>query len=110
MRPRWSVRVALGAVAAMTRAACSQETSTPSAEPGAAAPARIERVRMAGGDNGFPSPYGGNTRGPGVAHSRLIFDSLLWRAGDGKVMPWLATSWEASADGREWRFTLRDGV
>jgi len=93
---------------ALTLSGCTQETKKPATQP--APETRIERVRLAGGDNGFPSPFGGNTRGGSVAHSTLIFDSLLWRDADGKVMPWLATSWETSADGKEWRFTLRDGV
>jgi peptide/nickel transport system substrate-binding protein len=109
MRSRWHVPVALAAAAALTLGGCATDKAKPVANP-SVAPTRVERVRLAGGDNGFPSPFGGNTRGPSVAHSTLIFDSLLWRDAAGNVMPWLATSWETSADGREWRFTLRDGV
>lgn len=105
MRSRFRLHLALVTGLALTLAGCAEETPKP-----AATPTRVDRVRMAGGENGFPSPFGGNTRGPSVAHSTLIFDSLLWRDADGKLMPWLATSWETSPDGKEWRFTLRDGV
>ncbi|GAA2307588.1 ABC transporter substrate-binding protein [Nonomuraea roseoviolacea subsp. roseoviolacea] len=38
------------------------------------------------------------------------FDALLARGEDGSFKPWLATSWETSADGRTYTFHLRDGV
>lgn len=111
MRSTRRLSVVLAGALALTMAACSTTTKKPTARPaGPGEPPRIERVRLAGGDNGFPSPFGGNTRGPSVAHSLLIFDTLLWRDATGKIIPWLATSWETSPDGKEWRFTLRDGV
>ncbi len=38
-----------------------------------------------------------------------IFDPLLWRAADGSIEPWLATSVEA-VDDTTWEITLRDDV
>ena len=45
-----------------------------------------------------------------MAATTLLYDSLLWKDADGKPIPWLAAAWQASPDGREWRFTLREGV
>ncbi|MEZ4658127.1 MAG: ABC transporter substrate-binding protein [Caldilineaceae bacterium] len=39
-----------------------------------------------------------------------IYDSLVFPNADGSVSPWLATGWEASADGLTWTVTLRDDV
>lgn len=36
--------------------------------------------------------------------------SLLARAPSGAVVPWLASSWETSADGLTWTFRLRPGI
>ncbi|MDR8407283.1 ABC transporter substrate-binding protein [Nonomuraea sp. 3-1Str] len=38
------------------------------------------------------------------------FDALLSRGEDGSFAPWLARSWEVSADGRTYTFHLREGV
>lgn len=35
---------------------------------------------------------------------------MLWKDSTGAPIPWLATDWERSPDGLEWRFTLREGV
>ena len=43
-------------VALLALAGCSQDTKEPSAQSTPAT--RVERVRLAGGDNGFPSPFG----------------------------------------------------
>jgi peptide/nickel transport system substrate-binding protein len=45
------------------------------------------------GDWGFPSPYGHYARGPGYVRMSLIFDTLVWKDGNGFV-PALADSWE----------------
>jgi peptide/nickel transport system substrate-binding protein len=38
-----------------------------------------------------------------------VYEPLVWRDRDWKVIPWLATSW-SQPDGRTWRFRLREGV
>lgn len=38
------------------------------------------------------------------------FEALLTHDDKGGYLPWLATSWEASADGLTYTFKLRDGV
>lgn len=66
-------------------------------------------LRLAGGDEGFPSPFG-YRRGPGYVHASFIYDTLLWKDGSGKVLPWLAESFKASDDGLTYAFELRKGV
>lgn len=39
-----------------------------------------------------------------------IFDTLVWQAPDLSFKPYLATSWNTSADGLIWTFQLREGV
>ncbi|MEP6843861.1 MAG: ABC transporter substrate-binding protein, partial [Pseudolysinimonas sp.] len=39
-----------------------------------------------------------------------IYDSMVRMDPKGNVIPWLAKSWEESADGLSWTFHLRDGV
>ena len=41
---------------------------------------------------------------------RNLVDSLVAQAPDGKIVPWLATSWKTSKDLRTYTFTLRKGV
>ena len=74
---------------------------------GDAAPARVDRLRLAGGQWGSPTPFG-YVRGPGMIKAGLVFDTLLWRDVDGETIPWLAESWEVADDGLTWRFTLRE--
>lgn len=42
--------------------------------------------------------------------SRQVLDSLVYLNADGEFKPWLAKSWEQSADARSYTFTLRDDV
>jgi peptide/nickel transport system substrate-binding protein len=37
-------------------------------------------------------------------------EGLVSRDKDGKIIPWLATSWKVSKDGLTWTFKLKDGV
>ncbi|MYW58238.1 MULTISPECIES: ABC transporter substrate-binding protein [unclassified Streptomyces] len=45
-----------------------------------------------------------------AALGRNIFDSLVSVDAEGRVRPWLATSWRVSDDGRTYTFRLREGV
>ena len=40
----------------------------------------------------------------------LLFDALVQEAGISRYVPGLAESWSVSKDGREWTFTIREGV
>ena len=42
--------------------------------------------------------------------SYQVIDNLTSLDADHKVVPWLATKWEPSADGLSWTFTLKKGV
>lgn len=87
-----------------TRAGGETEGSQP-----AERPASVARLRLAGTDYGYPTPFAYN-RGGGLILASYIFDTLLWEDSTGEPIPWLAEDWSHSADGMEWRFTLRDGV
>ncbi|HJV08980.1 MAG TPA: ABC transporter substrate-binding protein, partial [Acidimicrobiales bacterium] len=86
--------------------ACS--AGTPDRDAAATRPGEVERLRLAAGAPRYPSPVTG-LRVSG-AHVDLMFDHLVWKDSTGEVLPWLATAWTNSADGTEWRYTIRDGV
>ncbi|ADO77342.1 ABC transporter substrate-binding protein [Halanaerobium praevalens] len=69
----------------------------------------IEVLSLAGGDYGYPSPYAHYPRGPGGYKRNLIFDSLLER-GEKGLIPWLAKDYEVRNNGKEYLFTLNEGV
>ncbi len=61
-------------------------------------------------DVGAPTPFQVSPVGPGGAVLlSLIYDTLTWKDGEG-IIPWLATEWEASANGLEFTFRLVDGA
>ncbi len=102
-------RIAIAALATLVLVACGR--TSPTSSPSASPPGQttVERLRTAGGPWGYPSPFA-YSKGPGLVHDLFLFDTLLWKDSTGKLIPWLATSWEHSPDAREWRVTLRDGV
>jgi len=55
-------------------------------------------LRLAGGDFGFPSPFAYQL-GPGYGLMMYMYDSLLSIDVTGKLVPWLASKYERSADG-----------
>ncbi|NOZ70813.1 MAG: ABC transporter substrate-binding protein [Chloroflexi bacterium] len=57
----------------------------------------------------FIDPAVGNDYSSSSAMLNL-YDSLVFPNKDGGVDPWLAESWETSADGLTWTFKLRQGV
>ncbi|MDR7418630.1 MAG: ABC transporter substrate-binding protein [Armatimonadota bacterium] len=58
-------------------------------------------------DVGFPTPFAFSTVGPGgVVRVSLVYDTLVWKDETG-LIPWLAESWQVSADGRRVTFRLR---
>jgi len=73
------------------------------------APATRPVLRLPGGDQGFPSPFG-YQRGPGLIKSSFIYDTLVWKDSTGQILPWLATRWDRSPDARTYTFHLRDNV
>lgn len=139
MRTRKSLIAALAA-AAMALAACSStgsgtessagDTGTQSSAPGsdtgsdtgsetgsATDSASQEPAPAAGGSIVVGAAQGLQQLNPAIrtfAWEEALFP-LLWNGltktdPDGKVVPDLATAWEATADQKTWTFTLRDGV
>jgi peptide/nickel transport system substrate-binding protein len=109
------MRVRLAATALVTAAAlllagCSGSSATPAAS-GDGKP-------VAGGDATFV--ISGRTwahldiAAPAVTPIKglinAIYDSLLRMTPDGKIVPWLAKSYETSADRLSWTFHLQEGV
>jgi peptide/nickel transport system substrate-binding protein len=67
-------------------------------------------VRIAGQDVGVLTPFRVSTAGPtGAVLLSLIYDTLTWKDDRG-IVPWLASSWEVSPDGRDYTFTLAPNV
>ncbi|MFD7024073.1 ABC transporter substrate-binding protein [Promicromonospora sukumoe] len=107
-RPRAAVVVT--AAVALLLAACSPGGGTTSGEP-SGEPVTGGTLTYASGD-AEPScldPHvGGNY--PQALIATQYLESLVSLDEDGEVVPWLATEWDASDDGLEWEFTLRDDV
>lgn len=65
-------------------------------------------LRLPGNALGFPSPFA-YASGIGYNQMSLLYDTLLWKDAEG-VLPWLATRFDRSEDGRTYTFELRDNV
>ncbi|MEW6474799.1 MAG: ABC transporter substrate-binding protein [Actinomycetota bacterium] len=101
---------ALLAACVVLAAGCASDGDDRTGSPGRTThPASIARLRLSGGDYGYPSPFG-YVRGGGLILATYIFDTLLWEDSTGEPIPWLAREWSRSPDGLEWRFTLRDNA
>lgn len=102
---------ALGVAMALVLAACGggddETTTATTAEE--SRPASVARIRMPSDDYGYPSPFT-YLLGPGLVNVNFLFDTLLWKDSTGKPIAWLAEEWSSTPDGKQWRFTLRDGV
>jgi len=83
-------------------------TATPVPEEPTPTPAPVT-LTLPGDDWGYPSPFTRYPRGPGYMQMSFLFDTLTWKDAKG-VIPWLADSWEPSADGTKWTFKLHEGV
>jgi len=91
-------------------AGCASGGDGDEAQPGKTShPASVARLRLSGGDYGYPSPFA-YIRGAGLIMASYVFDTLLWEDSTGDPIPWLAKEWSHSPDGLEWRFTLRDNA
>lgn len=99
--------VALSTVVALALAACSSSSQeTANTEP------RDSVVfAIAGGnlENGHMDPHSSQLDVSAYVQ-RNVFDSLVAMSNDGELIPWLATQWTVSEDGRTYTFTLRDDV
>ena len=113
MRTRRNRLTALLCATMLALVACSSDTGDDSGGGTATGDAGQERItiRLAASDQGpgYPTPYGA-IRGPGRLLSSFIFDTLGFPDVTGDPKPWLARSWESSADGKIWTIRLRDNV
>ncbi|UVI28035.1 ABC transporter substrate-binding protein [Paenibacillus spongiae] len=88
----------------------SNDTAKQTEKPAEGTAKTVDMVRIAGSDVGYPSPFAFSPSGPfGYLRNSLMFDTLTWKDDTG-VIPWLAKSWEISADGRTYTFKLEEGV
>lgn len=71
---------------------------------------QVEVLKLAGGDWGYPTPYGIYPRGPGSRKMALIFDTLMMTDADGNPTGKLATEWQTSEDGLTYTFKIRPEV
>ena len=64
-------------------------------------------LRFAGSTQGagYPTPFAA-VRGPGQLLTTFMFDTLAFPDVTGRPKPWLAQSWQESADGKTWTFQL----
>lgn len=67
-------------------------------------------IKLAGGDWGYPTPYGLYPRGPGMRKMTLVFDSLVGTDVNEIIMPKLASKWSENEDGLIYTFKLRPEV
>ena len=81
----------------------------PGVDPRTLPPAPRPTVRVAGGALGFPSPFA-YIAVPGYRQMSLMYDTLLWKDSTGRLLPWLAESYERSDDDLTYTFELREGI
>ncbi len=100
MDRRQFLLASLGGAGALALASC-----TGSSTPGNAG----ATVRLPQGATGFPSPFASNAD-IGYNQMSLLYDTLLWKDGNGTLLPWLARSFTSSPDHLTYTFELRDNV
>ncbi len=110
---RTFLRASLGTAGALAIASCSKSHKGVTGT-GAATdvnkPAPRPTIRQSGSiDFGFPTPFG-YFGGPGYTLATMVYDTLLQEDVDGKMLPLLAQTYDASADGLTHTFRLRDNI
>ncbi len=93
------------AVSLMLTGCGSQSATSPSAPQ-----AEKTLIEGRGGDSVSLDPAN-VTDGESLRVTENIFDTLVaYKPNNTEIIPSLATEWKASPDGKEWTFTLQDGV
>ncbi|WP_243767486.1 ABC transporter substrate-binding protein [Paenibacillus agricola] len=88
----------------------SQEAADKAPAPAATTTPKVDILKIAGSNNGYPSPFAFSSSGPfGYLRNSLIFDTLTWKDDKG-VIPWLAKSWEVTNNGLTYTFKLEENV
>jgi len=98
-------------LAALLGASCASSTNTKKDTVAPKGEQQRVTIRLAADTQarGLPTPYAG-IRGPGKLLAGYIFDSLATADVTGVPKPWLAKSWETSADGLTWTFHLQENA
>ncbi len=111
MNRRAFLLTGLGASGAVLLGACSSDEDGSGSGGGDDGPVARPTLRLGAisSDWGLPSPFTSQAL-PGYLRMNLIYDSLLWADSSGELLPWLAASYEASADGLTYTFELREDV
>lgn len=102
-----------GAVVALALAACSQGASPPAAsaasQAGPAVASSATRLVFASMVN--VGPLNPHLYSPNQMFGQaMVYEPLVKYEKDGKVVPWLAESWQMSPDGKTYTFKLRPNV
>lgn len=111
MRTRGRVLLVALCAASLGLTACrttTKESNTTAGTGAGNAEARRVTIRLAAStqSGGYPTPFAA-VRGPGVLMTTFMFDQLAFPDSTGVPKPWLAKSWETSADGKTWTFHLQ---
>jgi len=112
---RRGLLTAVAAAGVLAVAACSGGGTGPTTNGGATpAGALVQDSTVSVGEQSEPPSwniYAQSGAGTGNSQFGNIFDSLInWNYQTKEYQPYLATSWENSADLRTWTFHLREGV
>lgn len=108
---RKAAPVALATTLALTLAACAQSDRDSTDNPSSGGGDVKDTITFgaAGAPELFDPFYA--TDGETFRVTRQMMEGLVGiKPGTADIEPELATKWEASADGKEWTFTLREGV
>ncbi len=109
MSMRKSAPLAALAAAALTLSACAQSERDGSADGGGGESGGTFTFGAAGAPEVFDPFYASD--GETFRVTRQIFEGLVEvKPGSAELGPGLATEWEPSEDGKDWTFTLREGV
>src|SRR4051794_38731931 len=110
MTTRRTALAALLCVAALGLVSCRTTTTDKSTGNAGNGTAQEDRptIRLAASaqSGGYPTPFAA-VRGPGVLMTTFMFDQLAFPDVTGTPKPWLANSWDTSADGKTWTFHLQ---
>ncbi len=108
---RKAAPIALATTLALTLAACAQSDRNSTDNPSSSGGDVKDTITFgaAGAPELFDPFYA--TDGETFRVTRQMMEGLVGiKPGTAEIQPELALSWEASADGKEWTFMLRDGV
>lgn len=105
-----------GCIAALALAACSQQGAAPSAtasgdQPAAASASTTGPSRLVFAMARNAGPLNPHLYSPNQMYAQeMVYEPLVRYTKEGKVIPWLAESWEISEDGKAYTFKLRTDV